>query len=138
MIISTATLNDLTTLTAMNVRLREDERADNAMTDKQVYDRMEGFLKGDYKAFLFEVDSTVYGYALVDVTKSPLYLRQFYIEREHRSKGFGSTAFNLLLKELKCETIDIDVLAWNNKGMIFWQKVGFEPRCVAMRYKKKV
>ena len=130
-----ANLKDVPCLTTMNIKLRQDEQIDNIMSDKQVHDRMKGFLKGDYTAYLFKNFKIVYGYALVDATKTPPYLRQFYIEREYRSQGHGKTAFDLLVKELNCEALDLEVLTWNKRGIRFWKKVGFESRCLVMRYK---
>ncbi|MGQ9779190.1 MAG: GNAT family N-acetyltransferase [Bacillota bacterium] len=76
------------------------------------------------------------GYALVDMTRKPLYLRQFFIDRGCRRKGFGTTTFHLLLKELETDTIDIELLSWNEAGLGFWKSLGFKERSIYMRYEK--
>ena len=65
------------------------------------------------------------GYALVKNTCTPLYLRQFLIDRAYRKKHYGTEAFHALLKHLGLESIDIEVLPWNERGMRFWESLGF-------------
>ncbi len=79
-------------------------------------------------------DESVLGYALVKHTVKPLYLRQFYIEREYRRRHCGKQAFTLLLEYIKADVIDIDVLPWNEGGRMFWQSCGFEETCISMRF----
>ncbi len=125
---------DVPALARMNRMLIEDERAENDMTLSQLEARMAGFLAGDYRAFLFGAAGEEVGYALVNLSASPLYLRQFFIRREKRRSGHGRTAFQALLKHLNAQTIDIDVLVWNGAGRAFWQSLGFQERFVSMRY----
>ncbi len=124
-------------LARMNRQLIEDERHDNTMPVPELQARMEGFLESDYTAFFFVVGSDPVGYALVKHTCSPLYLRQFFICREQRRKGFGTEAFRLLLERLQARTIDIEVLCWNEAGLGFWESLGFRPRSIYMRYGEK-
>ncbi len=129
------TPHDVPQLAAMNKRLIEDEKSDNPMDLAQLEDRMRGFLSGEYAAFFFRDAGEVVGYALVRRTASPLYLRQFYIDRAFRRRHYGREAFFALMDHLRAETIDVDVLPWNRAGMLFWQSLGFEEICVSMRYK---
>ncbi|MCL6613628.1 MAG: GNAT family N-acetyltransferase [Firmicutes bacterium] len=124
-------------LVHMNKQLIEDERHDNPMTLQELKERMRMFISTSYKAFIFQKDGQVIGYALVDMTRKPLYLRQFFIDRGCRRKGFGATAFHLLLEELKTDTIDIEVLSWNEAGIGFWKSLGFKERSIYMRYERK-
>ena len=131
--------NDIPLLAAMNKCLIEDEQSTNQMNLAELEKRMEGFLSTEYTAYFFVDDKSessdkIVGYALVRNTASPLYLRQFYIKRECRRKHFGSQVFKLLMDYLKTETIDIDVLPWNERGMAFWKSIGFTETCVSMRY----
>ena len=133
---------DIPLLACMNKQLIEDEKSSNAMNLIQLEKRMQTFLSSEYKAYFFteenlEEEDKIVGYALVRHTSSPLYLRQFYIKREHRRKHFGSQAFNLLLDYLKADAIDIDVLPWNERGMNFWKSMGFAETCISMRYGRK-
>ena len=139
MIVRKCSGNDLPRLTQFNKHLIEDEQSDNAMSEQELYHRMEGFLETEYDAYFFEVEGDVVGYALVKNSCEPLYLRQFYIDRPYRRKHYGEQAFRELLDFLKVDTIDIEVLTWNDRGMSFWKKLGFkaldeQERCVYMRF----
>lgn len=127
------TADDVSRLAAMNKRLIEDEKSSNSMAIKELEDRMKGFITGEYKAFFFEEEGQIVGYALVRHTSEPFYLRQFYIEREHRRKHYGKQAFKLLMDHLDKDVIDIDVLPWNEAGLCFWKSLGFTETCISMR-----
>lgn len=131
------TAADVMLLAAMNKRLIEDEKSSNPMSIAELEDRMSGFLSGSYNAYLFEENKTAIGYALVDHSREPLYLRQFYIEREHRRKAYGVNAFRLLTEHLRTDRIDIDVLSHNEAGRAFWRKCGFSETCISMRYERR-
>ena len=67
------------------------------LDEEQLRDRMRGFLSGGYSAVFFVAEGMTVGYALINHTVSPLYLRQFFIRREYRRRGFGKQAFEMLL-----------------------------------------
>ena len=128
---------DTEILAAMNKQLIEDERHDNPMDIPQLQERMAGFLSGDYIAvFCADDKSNILGYALVNKTASPLYLRQFFICRESRRKGYGKQFFSQLLEYLGTDMIDIEVIVWNEAGKAFWENLGFQPRSIYMRYEE--
>ena len=104
------------------------------MNETELYHRMKVFLETEYDAYFFEVDGKVVGYALVKNSSTPLYLRQFYIDRPYRRMHYGEQAFHELLRYLDIDTIDIEVLTWNERGMSFWKKLNFKERSVYMRY----
>ena len=133
-----ATTADLDALASMNKQLIEDEQHDNPMTLPQLKERMEGFLEGDYTALIC-VDSAdnIVGYALVNQAAKSFYLRQFFICRGERRKGYGRRFFHMLLKHLNTDTIDIEVLTGNEAGKAFWESLGFKPRSVYMRYEER-
>ena len=126
--------DDLPILAQFNKYLIEDEQSDNAMSEQELYHRMEGFLQTEYDAYFFAVDGKVVGYALVKNSCNPLYLRQFYIDRPYRRMHYGEQAFRELISYLDVDTIDIEVLTWNERGMNFWKKLNFKERSVYMRY----
>ena len=80
--IEKCTIEDVPVLARMNKCLIEDERSSNPMDLSQLANRMKGFIEGDYDAYFFKDEDVTVGYALVDRTAEPLYLRQFYIDRE--------------------------------------------------------
>ena len=127
-------IDDCAMLASFNKQLIEDEGHDNPMGVDDLQNRMEQFISGEYKAFALIENQEVIGYALVNMASTPLYLRQFFICRAHRRKGYGRKAFAELLNHLGAEKIDIEVLHWNLAGIAFWKSLGFEPRSVYMRY----
>lgn len=135
--IQKCTLEDAALLSQMNKRLIDDEKSTNPMTVEELEERMRGFLSTDYSAYFFMQDETVVGYALVKDTEKPLYLRQFFIDREYRRQHLGRQAFHLLLDYLQTDTINIDVLPWNEPGLRFWHSCGFTETCISMQYKGK-
>ncbi len=132
--IQICTISDAAKLAEMNKRLIEDEKSDNPMTVPELTARMAGFLNGEYTAYFFIEEKTVVGYALVNNGRSPLYLRQFYIERECRRRHYGKEAFRLLLEHLETDMLDVDVLPWNAPGLAFWRSMGFQETCISMRH----
>ena len=128
------TIEDAAELAILNRMLIEDEQADNSMTLPQLEQRMSDFLSSDYNAFFFESDGERVGYALVNTSAKPLYLRQFFICREYRRLGYGKKSFYALLDILCTNGIDIDVYAWNQRGIAFWKSLGFSERCYNMRF----
>ena len=127
------TEEDLDHLATLNKQLIEDERHDNPMNTEQLKERMKGFLRTDYKAYKFIRDGEIVGYALVNHARQPLYLRHFFICREHRRKGYGTAAFRLLMNHLNTDAIDVEVMVWNERGHRFWQSLGFKERSVFLR-----
>jgi predicted acetyltransferase len=133
--IKKCTKNDIKLLTKMNKQLIEDEKANNLMDITQLENRMNDFLNNGYKAFFFIIEEKIIGYALCDITKEPIYLRQFFINREERRKHHGKNAFYKLLEKLETKEIEIDVLKWNEDGIKFWGKIGFKEQWKRMKYK---
>jgi predicted acetyltransferase len=117
----------------MNKQLIEDEGSDNPMDLAELETRMSGFLRGDFRAFFFKASNKILGYALVRTSPDPMYLRQFFICRDHRRRGYGKAAFHALLAHLDIDSIDLDVLLGNRPGRSFWRSLGFEKRSVSMR-----
>ncbi len=134
LLIRLCTDSDLELLSIMNKQLIEDEKHDNPMNLCQLNERMYEFIHSDYNAYIFQLENKVIGYALVNYLKSPFYLRQFFIVRDERRKGYGKRMFELLLVELNVKTIDIEVMVWNEQGKAFWESVGFKERSIYMRY----
>lgn len=131
--INIASLDDVAVLAEMNIQLIEDEHHDNPMQLDSLVQRMKEFLLGEYNAYLFTEDESIIGYALVNKTKTPEYLRQFFIARDNRRSGRGKACFQLLLAELKVSQLDVEVMVWNEGGYRFWKSLGFEERSVYLR-----
>ncbi|MFM9278758.1 GNAT family N-acetyltransferase [Paenibacillus jiagnxiensis] len=124
---------DLDLLAVLNKQLIEDEQNDNSMTAKQLKERLRTFIHGGYKAYLFEERGETIGYALVDHGRQPLYLRQFFISRDCRRKGYGKLSFERLQHFLGTNNLDVEVMYWNSSGYEFWKSLGFRERSIYMR-----
>ncbi|WP_173275202.1 N-acetyltransferase [Paenibacillus sp. NEAU-GSW1] len=124
---------DAELLAGLNKQLIEDEQHDNSMNIGQLKLRMEAFLESEYKAYLFKESSEIKGYALVNHSRDPLYIRQFFICRDSRGQGYGKLAFSRLMERLGTSKADIEVLSGNERGCAFWKSLGFAERSVYMR-----
>ena len=124
--------NELSTLADMTRQLFEDEPSNKTLTPAQFEDRLRDYLAAGCRAFVF-IEDTVVGYALVNVNRTPGYLIDFFICRGRRRGGSGTTAFNLLLRELNTEALDLDVFCWNSRARKFWESLGFEEMAIIMR-----
>ena len=137
MLIKKCSLSDVEKLAQLNKQLIEDEKSDNTMNIEELKVRMRDFLEGEYSAYFFMENDGITGYALVRHSSNPLYLRQFYIDRNFRRQGKGRAALKLLLEELKTDKIDIEVLSWNGPAVKFWESCGFVERSRYMRMDAK-
>ncbi|GIO12347.1 hypothetical protein J19TS2_19020 [Cohnella xylanilytica] len=134
--------DDLPELAVMNKQLIEDEGSSNPMGLEDLQRRMRDFLNDSWQADLILNGSDLVGYALYQFREDPfrpnlrhVYLRQYFIKREHRLKGYGLAGIELLREERfkGAESIGIDVLDSNLRGRRFWAKAGFEPYSIHMR-----
>jgi len=137
-IIQKCTLEDVPQLALLNKRLIEDEKSNNMMTINELEERMRSFLNSEYDAYFFEIQEKIVGYALVKNACIPLYLRQFLIIREYRKNHYGTRAFRALLEYLEVDSIDIEVLPWNEPGMCFWESLGFREMSRYMRLERNI
>ena len=138
-----ATPADLPRLAAMNKQLIEDEGSPNPMTIADLQERMAGWLMtGRYRVETIIADESIIGYTVYSIRKDTyfpdkfmVFVRQFFIAREHRRQGIGTQAFKLLADTrfpTDC-TISLDVLAANPNGQRFWESLGFQPYAVNMK-----
>ena len=114
-----------------NQQLQEDEGA-TVMTFAAIEARFRKFFEEEYQAVIFE-DPQPVGYALYRPTYTEsegpgYYLRQFFIDRDQRRKGYGRSAFNCLRETIFANhRIILEVLETNPGGYYFWQAVGMTP-----------
>ena len=91
-----ATVEDAAVLAPMNAQLIRDEGHRNPMTMLQLQERLSDWLKGEYQAFLFELDARVIGYALYRIEPEFVYLRQIFVLPELRRRGIARAALEWL------------------------------------------
>ncbi|THF72875.1 GNAT family N-acetyltransferase [Cohnella fermenti] len=133
---------DLDLLAEMNKHLIEDEGSTNPMSLAELKTRMLDWLRASWQIDLLVHGSEVVGYVLYFYKNNPYrphrreaYVRQYFIRREWREKGFGLRGIELL-KELRFKNVsavEIDVLAANSRGRSFWQRAGFVPYAINMK-----
>ena len=127
---------DLQLLTDMNVQLRNDEKIDSKMTNEQISERMKGFIENEaYEVSIYEDNDEVIGYSTLKITDNPMYLRQLFVNRKYRNKGYGKGIVKDLIERHEINEIDIDVMAWNESAIHFYEKLGFKNRFIRMRYR---
>ena len=123
-----ATTADLTLLARWNHELIEDERAPNPMSGAELERRMQGLITtGLYTASVFEIDGTPLAYALYRELVGEIFLRHFFVSRDHRRTGIGERALRALEHEVWADTdrIVLEVLVHNQRGLAFWRAMGF-------------
>lgn len=128
-----ATFADCAHLARMNKQLIVAEGSDNPMDETQLTARMHGFLQGTYRAWFFVNDADIVGYTLVDMARTPYYIRHFFIVASMRRQGLGRQAFALLKTALDDQPIELEVLLSNPHGLAFWQAIGLVPRSMSLR-----
>src|SRR5678816_2235232 len=95
---------------------------------------MRGWLAGEYRATIFEDEGKVVAYALFREEPQEIYLRQLFVVRDRRSRGFGRRAVEILRSEIwpKAKRLIVDVLVGNQRAVAFWRKVGFTDYCLTL------
>jgi len=132
--IKQCTVEDVQLLAKLNKLFIEEEDPEIHVSLPHLEDRMLSYINSEYNAFFFQHDDKTVGYALCSKSKTPMYLRQFYISNNERRKGYGKEAFTQLLEYLSINQNDIDVYAWNDSGVAFWRSLGFNKRRYNMGY----
>ena len=131
-----ATVGDYPLLAEINHQLIRDEGHRNPMNVTELTERMRGWLAGgDYRAILFEGAAGPVAYALFRTESGAgIYLRQFFVSREHRRKHVGAEAIDLLFREVfpAGGRVTLEVLAGNELGRGFWEAVGFRSHAITL------
>ena len=124
----TATPEDASALAELNHQLIRDEGHRNPMTVAQLEERMRVWLaSGEYQGIIFEAGNEVLAYALFLETDTEIYLRQFFVVRQHRRQGAGRWAMQQLLSNVWSpdKRLTVSVLVKNKAGVAFWRAMGY-------------
>jgi GNAT superfamily N-acetyltransferase len=129
-----ASSGDADLLAQMNAQLIREEGHRNEMTVAQLAARMAEWLKGEYRAYLFELHSKPVGYALYRLEPEYVYVRQIFVLPEMRRRGIARRSLEWLSQNAWRDRrrIRIDVLVGNQSGIGFWRSAGFTDYCVTM------
>lgn len=127
MIYRFATARDCPLLGELNHQLIRDEGHRNRMSVAELEGRMQKWLEGEYQGVIFEDQDGPLGYALFRSDASEVHLRQFFIVRHLRRRGFGREAMKILQEQIwpRGKRLVVDVLVGNKAGVAFWRSVGF-------------
>ncbi len=137
-----ACVNDIPILARMNQHLIEDEMSRNPMSLSELESRMTGWINGDWQAKVIERDNEPVGYILFQfrsdeyrTLQQTVYVRQFFVERECRSRGIGRRAFEIIAENdfADVSSVVLDVLETNPQARHFWESLGFQPYCSTMK-----
>ena len=129
-----ATESDVSRLAKMNQELILDEGHRNKMTLPELEQRMSDFLCKEYDSIIVSLGQNDIGYALYRQDPEWLYLRQIFIIKTMRHKGFGRRFIEWLKNNpwKDCKRIRTDVLVGNIDGIKFWKAVGFREYCITL------
>jgi GNAT superfamily N-acetyltransferase len=117
------------------------EKAPNEVTVTLEHFEKSGFgSRPVWWAFVAEVDGRIQGFALYYIRFSTwkgqrMYLEDFVVTEEMRSKGLGKLLFEQLIKEAKrrkLNGIQWQVLEWNESAINFYKKynAAFDPEWI--------
>ena len=122
----------------MNQQLIADEGHRNSMNLTELETRMRSMLDGDYTATLFEVHGQDVAYALWRIEPEWVYIRQFFVVRDHRRRGIGRQVIRELLDEIwpVGRRIRVDALIENQPALEFWRAVGFADYLIALELER--
>lgn len=95
---------------------------------------MLGWLKGEYKAVVFEDTGELVAYGLFREDSSEIYLRQLFVVRNRRREGIGRRAIQILRDEIwpANKRLTLDVLVTNATALGFWRAVGYQDYCLML------
>ncbi len=126
-----ATWDDVPMLSVMNRQLVEDEGHRNrSKSDDWFAERMRGFLNGEYRAVLFELEGDAVAYALYTKhrdDKDSIYLKQLFVDRTRRRQGIGREAIRILREEIwpAGKRLSVGVLVDNHAARAFYAAMGY-------------
>jgi ribosomal protein S18 acetylase RimI-like enzyme len=134
-----ALIGHLDELVEMNNQLVIDEQFDVILPQEEMISRMKEFITGNaYDCYIIIENGLCCGYCLLDKTRIPIYLRHLFVKKTHRGKGLGKETIHALMNMYRSSQLDIEVMAWNENAIKFYNKLGFSCRYHGMRLDKHV
>ena len=132
--VRTATEADVGMLAVFNRQLMQDEGHGKRMRLAVLEERMRTWLRQEYAAIIFEVDAVPVAYALYRQDADSIYLRQFFVDRQHRRSGIGRQAMHVLLRQVWPPgwRITVEVLVNNQPAYAFWKAIGFQDYAITL------
>jgi len=119
---------DAEVLGVLNAQLSEDEGAAVATPSAYLERARDWLTTGRYEAAIAEAGTEPVGYVVWrrDPDYGDVYVRQFFVARDHRSRGLGRALFEEAAQEFwDGEVLRLDVYDSNPRGGAFWESLGF-------------
>jgi GNAT superfamily N-acetyltransferase len=128
-----ASLADAPALGRLNHLLIRDEGHRNPMGECELVERMRAWLADDgYEALLgFDGDDLV-AYVLWRDEPDCVYLRQIFVQREHRRQGVARHLMLSVFERWPDKRLVVDVLAGNARALAFWRRMGYRDYAVML------
>lgn len=124
---------DVDLLAEWNHQLIRDEGHRNQMTVPQLKERMSGWLGGEYKAVLFFSNKEPVAYSLYRENENEIYLRQLFVRRDQRNRGFGTNALEILRSKIwPAKRLTVEVLCANESAIRFYRRIGYQDYCLSL------
>lgn len=128
-----ATAADAEVLGRLNHQLIRDEGHRNPMQVDELVERMRGWLTADgYEALLGFDGDTVVAYVLWRDEPDCVYLRQIFVQREHRRQGVARHLMLSVFERWPDKRLTVDVLAGNARALAFWRRMGYRDYAVLL------
>ena len=128
---------DAELLGAMNAQLSEDEGGQPVGPLAVYVARMRDWLgTGRYRAAVARRGDEALGYVLWrdDRDYGDIFIRQYFVSREHRGAGLGQALFERAVSQFwPGRPLRLDVYDSNPRGRAFWEKNGFATYSRLMR-----
>lgn len=128
--IRSALLNDIELLAVFNQGMLLEKHSAELPSLQELKVSIQQAIDRNHKAFLFEVQESIVGYALVDFSPALPTIRHFHISRQHQRKGYGRRAFVALLNAARIFSAEIEICEENPGIVSFWKSLGYTPRIV--------
>ncbi|WP_090799830.1 GNAT family N-acetyltransferase [Asanoa ishikariensis] len=121
-----AALVDAPLLAVLNRHLIEDQHHHSTATDADLEARMRRWISGGQYAVAFiERGGLPVAYAVWRDDEDGIYVRQFFVSRDHRREGLGRAGFAVLRERWGDKPVKLDALVHNERGLAFWRALGF-------------
>ena len=103
------------------------------MNIDQLADRMTGWLENEYICYLAKDAEKIFAYCLYRDDGEYYYLRQFFVERQHRRKGIATQILDWMYSNIsRNKKVRVDVLSHNQEAIAFYEKYSFRVGCLRM------
>ena len=106
----------------------------HAIPDKNFELTFDELMRSDVYAecFIFEIDNTVAGYALLAKTFSQeagglvVWIEEIFVKPEFRGKGLGGEFFDFLFQNRPAARYRLEIEPENERAVVLYRKKGFE------------